>query len=268
MDPTILSPEGQTLLTFIQAEFNKFTTTINSDLERNCHKINENCLAILNQKFAEVESLKQEVTVLKTQIQKLQGIQDSRDAQIQEMQDDADAANQYERKDTLILSGSAIPIMTESENSNELVLKLVKDKLKINMRPEDINTCHRLGPISRANLGKRNIIVKLCRRDMKKQILIASKKQDKGANEKLYCNESLSPLRRKMFNCLRKMKADDSTLVRGCSTMDGKVYAFTPPVAPNSRDQRHYIENMDSLQKFCREYVKQPIDRFLEHYNA
>ena len=255
-----LSSEGKILLDMIQSEFAKLATRLNEDLEKNCAKINENCLKVLQEKCVEVDEMKIQMKSLKGQVQK--------------MQDEIDASNQYERKDTLILSGSALPTMSESEDCHEVVRDLLKDCLNINIAPGDINTCHRLGPISRPNgpasvnrSGKRNIIVKFCRRDIKKRIVTASKAQPK-TDRKLFCNESLTPLRRSMFHALRRMKADDSTLVKGCTTMEGKVYAFTPPVTPNMRDQRHYIGNMEALREFCLQYVKQPVDRFLEHFTA
>ena len=103
--------------------------------------------------------------------------------------------------------------------------------------------------------------MKFVRRDVKRQVVSTSKSQ--GKKSPLHAYESLTPLRRKMVNTLRRMKSKVPAIVKGFSTMDGKVYAYTPPAAGNSRDRRHHIEDWDGLVLFCREFVKDTLDRFL-----
>ena len=172
-----------------------------------------------------------------------------------------DDADQYSRKDSLILSGPALPTFNDDEKTSEVVQKLLKDHLNVTVTDHDISITHRLGPLRNSAPGKRNIYVKLVRRDTKKHIISACKMKKNG---QLYANESLTPLRRKLFNALRKMKKDVPTLVKGCSTLDGKVFAFTAPINGNTKDQRHLISDWDGLKDFCRQFVKQPIDNFLQ----
>ena len=75
--------------------------------------------------------------------------------------DDNDA---YERRDTVIISGKAVPAVTNNENPLELMLSLVREKLKINISPSDISAIHRLGA-KKAKQGPdhRELIVKFCR---------------------------------------------------------------------------------------------------------
>ena len=72
--------------------------------------------------------------------------------------DDADA---YERRDTLIISGSAIPVVTPGERVADLVCEMVKQKMKMTLSSTEISTAHRLGgrPKSQTE-DKRNFIVK------------------------------------------------------------------------------------------------------------
>ena len=149
-----------------------------------------------------------------------------------------------------------------------LVQQLVKDHLSLEIQISDINTAHRLGT-KRLNqtADKRHIIVKFCRRDVKRDVIMASKRQ---TNPRIYVNESLTPTGKSIYDALRKMKREHPTLVKGCSTIDGRVYAFTKPItpAPNARDQRHHITNIDSLKEFCRTFVKMPLDTFLQNWSA
>ena len=62
------------------------------------------------------------------------------------------------------------------------------------------------------------------------------------------------------------MKRQHPDLVKGVSTQDGKVFAFTrsPTAAESSRDRRHLVNTYEALVEFCREFVKKPIEDFLE----
>ena len=95
---------------------------------------------------------------------------------------------------------------------------------------------------------------------------MASKRQ---SSPTIFVNESLTPKRKSILDAVRKMKREHPNLVKGCSTIDGRVYAFTKPVssAPNARDVRHHITSYDSLKEFCRVYVKLPLDSFLQNWS-
>ena len=203
---------------------------------------------MLEARDREIEDLKLTVTNFETAIQTLE--------------DQKDNAEQYSRKDSIILTGPAVGPLTADENTRDHVVSLIQDKLKVPITHTDISTTHRLGPLRSSTPGKRNIYVKLVRRDTKKLIISSCKAKKTG---QLYANESLTPLRRKLFNTLRKMKKDVPALVKGSSTLDGKVYAYTPPINGNTRDQRHRISDWDALKDFCRQFVKQPLDSFLQH---
>ena len=250
-----LSSDGKILLGHIKAEFEKFNQDQNLLMEAEFQKLRDEFTSIISRKDTEVTELKEEVEKLSKDLKKAH-----------QALDDAD---QYERRDSAILSGPALPIMTENEDTHASVIKLLKDHLQIEIDKKDINITHRLGPVRRSSASsqaKRNIYVKFVRRDVRNAVIRASKGQTRGAT--FFANESLTPHRRKMFHALRKMKSDDSTLVKGCSTMAGKIYAFTPPLAGQNRDLRHLIQDMDALLLFCRTYVQRPLDEFIQAISA
>ena len=208
----------------------------------------------------EIANKNQEISDLHLQLNKLKGT-------VSKLESTLDQADNYERLDTIILSGTSIPIHATGENCNNLVRELVKTKLKIELPLTEINTAHRLGkkPLSQVP-DKRNIIVKLCRRETKRQLIISSRNQP-SSSSLLYISESLTPRRSSILYALRRMKRTHPTLVTGCTSIDGNVYAFTNPTSPGTRNVRHLLNDHDSLVKFCREQVKRPLDDFLENWN-
>ena len=82
------------------------------------------------------------------------------------------------------------------------------------------------------------------------------------------CNNSLTPLRSRIFLILQKMKKNNLNIIKGCTTMDGKVYVFMKPVRHGEKDQRHWIVNMDTLRTFCRDYLEKSLDTFLDESNT
>ena len=201
----------------------------------------------IEERDTKISELSTEVKTLKEKVNKME-----------RLTDDADA---YERRDTIIISGDKIPPASLGENSSHLVQKLVKDELKITLPADGISTAHRLGrKPTNQTVDKRSFIVKLVRRDLKHEIISASKKLPKAS--KLFVSESLTPPRRTLFYALRKMR--QAKMIKGCNTYEGRVYAYTAPRRPSDRDQRHLINSYEALQEFCRVHVRQPLETFLE----
>ena len=233
-----LSHDAKTIIAYVQFEFDK----MKSDLTE-----------LVNSKNSEIEYLKGEVSALQNHVLKLENLIDDSDA--------------YERRDTLIFSGPAIPLVTQTENCSNLIQQIAKDELNCIVSPNDISTAHRLGkkPISQ-NPDRRSIIVKFCRRDVKHQLYLARKNQPRVA--RVFINESLTPSRQDIFHTLRKIRKSNPGLLNGLSTFDGNVYAYTKNETANSnqRDRRHQINSKNVLKKFCDEFLKQPLRTFLDSF--
>ena len=236
-------------------------------------KILQSDLAAIREDVREFAAIKKELRELRdflkerdARINKLETRVEALEKDLSDAHKKMDATDQYSRKDSLILSGPALPPYKAEENTTELVQKIVEDHLSIKVSPSDISITHRLGPIRASTPNNRNIYVKFARRNMKKEIIMKSKGRNRSAN--LFVNESLTPLRRKIFNVLRTMKKNVPDIVKGCTSMDGKIFAFTPPATPNGRDRKHYIEDWGALQAFCRDFVKKTLDDFLQPVGA
>ena len=254
MDRNRLSPDGKLLYDYIQSEFssmkNHFTEIIN---------MKDKELKDMTKRFTDAITAKnEEVSALQAKVVQLEknSREDSR-----KYEQALDDANQYERKDSLILSGPALPDANPSENTHEIVKNLLETNFNIRIEPHDICITHRLQPL-KAGPNKKNIYVKFVRRDRKKEVI--QKSRETRQAKQLFANESLTPVRMKMFRILRNMKKRVPTVVKGCTTLDGKVFAFTPPAAGGARDQRHFIRDRTDLHDFCRDYVKEQLDIFLD----
>ena len=90
---------------------------------------------------------------------------------------------------------------------------------------------------------KRSLIVKLCRRDTKSQIISTSRAARASG---LNINESLTPTRRSILYGLRQIRRATNLMVC-CSTFEGKVfvYLYTKP-APNSRSLRQIMNTREN----------------------
>ena len=115
-----------------------------------------------------------------------------------------------------------------------------------------------------------NIYVKLCRRDLKQELIRASKNQPKESTDRIFLNESLTKQRSAVLQTLLKIKKNHS-VVKGVTSMDGDVFAYTPADSASAsrdanrpKDKKHKINTRCDLQKFCTTYVSKPLEDFLE----
>ena len=208
---------------------------------------------IFREKDKEISNLKLELRSLRVKM-----------AILEERHDDADA---YERRDTLLISGDGVPHVAAGENCNALVCSIVKEKLKINIFPNDISTSHRTGPKPRSPQveDKRNIIVKLCRRDFKGELLSACRK----CKPNFYINESLTPTRSSILYALRKAKRMSPGVVAGCNSENGRVYAYVKnrdAAGDVTRNKKLLINTRLKLEDFCNNVLKVPVSSLISEW--
>ena len=206
----------------------------------------------LHLKTIQIEELSHTVKALKDRVSKLE-----------ERVEDSEA---YERKDTLIISGANIPPVIPGENCVSLVCDLFKSSLKLNVQPTDISTAHRVGkkPLNQ-QVDRRNIILKLCRRDVKADILHACRQ----LKPKFYVNESLTPTRNSIMYVLRCARKKPQSKVIGCSSIGGRVFAWIK--SPNgaqmdNRNRRVPINTRSELETFCIDVLEEPLSNYIERW--
>lgn len=155
------------------------------------------------EKDKEIDQLRNKVNTMETKI-----------TQLETMIDDVD---QYERRDTVIISGPSLADESATENPSDIIVNTIKQQLHVNMTHADINVAHRLGPKSQGK--KRPIIVKLQNRLKKSELVQACI----TIRPHLHVNESLTPKRRAIFNTIRKIRSEHKNLFQQCYTSDGRI---------------------------------------------
>ena len=219
-----LSEEGQQLLLAMERK----VALLVKDLQKQ-----------LYEKDKKISNLEQTVSTLKKTVTTLN-----------EKIEDTEA---YERRDTVVISGGELPIAADNENSSEIACNLIKDKVGVVIRPSEISVAHRLGkkPTTQAQ-DRRGIIVKLCRREIKQDLMQACKRV-KPKN--LYINESLTPTRSTALYGLRQARRKFPEKISGTGSHEGKVFVWIKPPNPNTpmpRNTKVFVNNRDKFEDICK----------------
>ena len=202
---------------------------------------------LLQQRNEKVTALETEVASLKNKVEKLEERIESNDA--------------YERRDTVIISGSQVPAPAAGENCTQIVMKLVQDNLQVSLQPDEISVCHRLASRSTSDPpSKRSVIVKFCRRTTKVDLL-ASARSKKAQN--FYVNECLTPSAQAISYALRQAKRKCPNVVTGSTTYDGKNFVWVKPPNPRAKPLRYAIPTIQRLTDFCTRTLEKPLSEFI-----
>ena len=174
---------------------------------------------------------------------------------VKRLEFDLDETAQYERRDTLILSGSMIPAEQTGEDPSQMVVDIIKDHLKVPFNIKDINVAHRLGRMRKESSFSRPIIVKLLSRSKKSQIVHARISQSKsnessnaGNTPVLHINESLTPVRRTLFYKARQLRKKHPDLFKQLYTKDGKIMIKLTATG----DRKYSIATQDDFSEFLK----------------
>lgn len=179
-------------------------------------------------------------------------------------------AKAYERKDTPIFFRKAVHQVTQWDIYPQLACGLLKEHLKLVLNACDISTTHRIGKRpTNQQPDIRNITIKLCRRNLKSDILDACR-QVKQPN--LYINESLlNPSRSPIMYVLRSARKrfrDKKYLVVGRG-MVRCACVFVKPLNPNSSGTRNGKVSVNThlkLQMVCNEIQNTPLSTFFNKW--
>ena len=151
-------------------------------------------------------------------------------------------------KYSVILTGKAIPIVITGENTRNVAQIAILKYLKIRVSLEDIVSAYRIGQKPLDKEDTRPIAVKLNNIVLKKELIIASRKQNSETS--FYVNEKLSHSKRVLLFRLRQLKK--CGVIKGCCSYNGKIYAYTTCETPGNKDVRHLIKcetDIDVFQK-------------------
>ena len=185
--------------------------------------------------------------------------------QIQELAEQKDDLENYGRRNTIVISGPAITPTATHEDTYATVMDIVNTKVGFQLSRQDIDVCHRLpvprgsDPNRQQDTSKKPIIVKLVRREVKHQILRASR--DKKPKD-LYFNESLSSTRQKIMYVIRKVKANHD-IIASYKTEDCNIRVYSPTDEPR-RFTMSTLNTRRELDEFLVTKLGFRSSRFLE----
>ena len=133
---------------------------------------------------------------------------------------------------------------------------MIREKIKLSLNPSDISTAHHLGTKPKNQEIDRRSIIKLCRREMRRELILACKKIRPNF---IFINENLTSNRSSILFCIRKAKRTFLDVVSNCGSFDGRVYVCTKPPNPESpgaRNSRVNVNTREQLQTFCQRTLK------------
>ena len=195
-------------------------------------------------------------------VKKLEDKVSTLENKVQTLENKLDVSDQYERRDTIIVSGEAVPLVSTNENCKGIVLQLFQEHLRINVAPADISISHRIGKKPTEGTDKRNLIIKFCRREIIPELYAACRQ----FKPPFYLNDSLTPTRSKICYLLRKLRRKYPDKIKGCRIYNGEPRVLTPSTEPRSTRQSSSSSNATrtiqtaivtryDLQKFVRDHL-------------
>lgn len=193
-----------------------------------------------DEKERELVNLKGHVSALQVKIDKMESqlaTASSLESRVEKLEADLDTASAQERRDTLVLSGN-VPPASRSEDCSAIVRTIIRDHLNININSSDISSAYRLGPKPKIQgPDTRNIMFKLCRRDMKNDILRAFQ----GRKLPIYVNESVTPLRGSIMYHLRRARSRFPRIIDKVRVFSGNVvvYVFNQGAVEQANGSAH-----------------------------
>lgn len=198
---------------------------------------------ITKQLRSELETMREEITKKDAVIDKLDNEVKDLKTKVHDLEAHLDRVEQYERRDTIIISGPSLPSETPTENTSSVVVETIKEHLKINLKTDDLSVTHRLG----ASVPGRDrpMIVKLVNRSLKYDIMGACVQ----LRPKLYVNESLTPKRLQIFKQVLSIRKEHRQKFQQCYTKDGNII-----IKLKHSTVKHVIVDDESFMKFLDKY--------------
>lgn len=199
---------------------------------------------ILSKQFStEINGLKSEIQKKDEVITELSDEVNALKSKVSDLELNLDDVAQYERRDTIILSGPALPNETPQENTTLVAINTIRDNLKINLKESEISVSHRLGASTVQR--KRPLMIKLTNRSLKYDLVGACIK----LKPQLYINESLTPKRLNILRQILGIRRAHKEKVQSVYTSEGKII-----IRLKNSTLKHTIVDEKSLMAFLEKY--------------
>lgn len=184
-------------------------------------------------------------------------------ARISGLEERIESLESSNRRNNLVLSGSELVKVSSEVGPKQAVAELLKAKLKYELPLSDILSAHRLGakPSSQSP-DRRNMLVRLVDREVKRDILMACKKV-KPPN--LFVNDDLTPVGNSIQYALRQAKKKFPTKVSGSGSHDGRVFAFVSSPNSSNGNVKIFFNTIPKLDEFFNRELGVSYGELVEH---
>ena len=184
------------------------------------------------------------------------------ETRVVKLEQQIDENSAHERKNTLIMAGT-IPPASHAEDCKFIVWDQIREHLSLELAI-DISMEHQISvepKIQREN--KRNIMFKLCNRDVKQNI---SKNCKVVKPKKFYINESLTPLRNTILYVMRQVKKKHPSVINICNSSDGSVVAWLHAASASAKTKywKIIINTKKELDLFLQQELNSKATAFID----
>ena len=198
-----------------------------------------NDITELNKKVSdqsdEIDDLRAEIDELKIGLASVTDKQTADDKML--LPERLDELDQYGRRSMIRVSG--VPQLSENENTLDVVLSTIKDKLNIQLEKSDIDRTHRLGPFDKDADKPRNIVIKFSNYTARTLIYGQRKKLSKAG---MYMNDHLTAIRSRLLYVARQYKK--LGLLNQAWSSEGRI------LIKDKGDKTHVIVSLMQLVTF------------------
>ena len=222
----------------------KLDSIISSKIDEAVQKI----FVKLDEKDAEIAKLSRDNINLKRECQELS-------ERVDELESD-------KLKNTLIISGEALPSGSNNEVTSLIVRDTLKQHIKYELPLDYISSAYRLGrrPPGQQQ-DNRSIAFKLSRDDLIPDIRSACRTIKP---KKLYINENLTPARRRFLYVLRQLRIKFPDKLSACGSQSGRVFVWLKSPNPSGTDSKLFINKTDNLDRLCKQLTNLDSSEFIE----
>lgn len=195
-----------------------------------------------------VSELKAILELKDSKINKLESELASMKREWQDLREKVEDIENFQRRDSLVISGEGIPAAAPAERTTEVVRAVVRSHLKVELGDGDVLEAYRTGLRGTQDPGRGQIVVKLRHHSLRED-LVRTSKTVRPAN--VFINENLTPMRSKILYTLRQAKRRFPDKINGCGSRNGQVYAWIKPPNPSAKNMKVLINSINRLEEFC-----------------
>ena len=201
-----------------------------------------------------IDSLIERLDAKDRLIEKLQSENEKLKIDFQQLERRVDDLEMESRQNDIIISGKDMSPVTTGEDTRSAAIDLLRNKVKYNLRLEDVVSARRLGrkPLTQA-LDRRSILLTLGNNELKNDVIQMCRTSKPLG---IFINDNLIATRATILYHLRAIKKKCPDRIAFCGSRNGNVFTWIKPLNPNGRNQKMSVNSFQALEKLCVDELK------------